>query len=100
MKNKKSQSMFLMFLPIALIIGGAYWYTEIKLPQLEEEAIQRGEVCDEFTSVSFMKNGYGCCKDCEELNLQYFKYEFSSSLFGANVENCYCENNNTITQVW
>ena len=92
--------MFFIFLPIVIIMVGLYWYIEIKIPQLKEEAIQNGEVCAEFTSADFTNRGYGCCQDCNKLDLEYFKYEFSSSMFGADIRNCYCEKNSTITQIW
>ena len=97
MKNKKGQSIGLMFLPIVIILSVVVWWQVYGLPEKQMEAIAKGEVCDEFVKYD---NEYDCCKDCEDLNLKYFKYEFSSSLFGANIKNCYCEKNNTVTQVW
>ena len=97
--NKKSHvlgSMFLPFLLIGLLITGwFFWY----IPNQKEKAISLGEVCGDMTKWDTLV-GYGCCEDCKELDLEYFKHEFSSSLFGANIENCYCKENNSVVQIW
>lgn len=98
MKFKKGQQrMAILVLPLMLLVGWYVWYDMIKLPQLKEEAIQNKEICGEFNKYD---REYNCCKDCNKLKLEYFRYEFSASLFGASIRNCYCEGNNTTIQIW
>jgi len=95
--NKKARGweMSLIFIVVTiLVLGYIYWY----LPHLKEEATLSGEVCGDFTSVDGIS--YTCCKDCEKLNLDYFRYEYSGALFGASISNCYCKDNNDVKQIW
>ncbi len=94
--NKKA-TLGMIFIPLIIIMGAIVWYVQYGLPDLKAKDISQGKVCGDFTSFD---SEYICCKDCEKLDLEYFKYEFSSSLFGANVKNCYCESNNEVEQIW
>ncbi len=95
-KAKMGVGIFLAFLFLwvfmAFFLG---WY----IPEEKDKAISRGEVCDGKTVLDGAIR-YNCCENCEELELEYFKHEYSTSLFGANIENCYCKENNDVKQIW
>jgi len=94
-KSKKGYLMRIMFLLIIIFSAYiAFWY----IPQAEKEAIEKGEVCNEFTSA--WGTEYICCVDCKELGFEYLKYEYSGSFFGASVSNCYCKDGNEPKQIW
>ena len=42
-----------------------------------------------------------CGMDCKELELEFFRYEYSGSMFGASIKNCFCRTDeNEIKQIW
>ncbi len=94
--NKKGYvdvvSPILMILLIIVVIVSYFWieHNHNVIRETEQD-------CGGFYSY---QSGYDCCQDCNKLDLEYFKYEHAGSLFGANVRNCYCKENSSVTQVW
>ena len=94
MKHSLLAKLIFVIVFAIIIISGLEWW-QVKA---EKKAISLGEVCGNFTSAN--SGWYTCCKDCEMLQLEYFRYERSSSLFGASIKNCYCKENNEVNQIW
>lgn len=94
--NKKGDSVPIIMICVIIVITIIMiaWY----VPMKENQARLKGEVCGEFTSFDGM--GYDCCKDCEKLELAYFRYKSSNSLLRASIRNCYCEKDNEVQQIW
>lgn len=94
--NKKGYSDFVSpILVLLLIIGGieGYFWVEHNHKVIRETE----QDCGGFYSY---QSGYSCCQDCNRLDLEYFRYEFAGSFFGASIENCYCKEDNDIKQIW
>ncbi len=81
-----------------IVIGSVFLYYGIIIPRDIERFKSLGEVCDGLTPVN--SGEYDCCLDCKHLKLEYFKYEYSSSFFTADIKNCYCNENDKVIHVW
>jgi hypothetical protein len=96
-KQKKHNFLGTLFVVIIGIVFIGLVMTTCSLIKEQERAM--GRECDGITQFD-STTGYTCCQDCHKLNLDYFKYEYSSGIFGAEIKNCYCLDNSKSVQIW
>ena len=82
-------SSFLAFLMIPLVL----------LNTIGEQDIASGRVCGDMLQ-TLSPVGYNCCTSCEEADMKYAHYEYDTSMFHTDLNECHCLDNNTYVQIW